>query len=374
MLLSPMVGHCAHPGRRVDIVKQKINNIQALRAYAAMAVVVFHTGFAFPHMLHMGKFGVDIFFVISGYIMARICETDTRSFLLRRLIRIVPPYWVLTFLLFLFALRFPNLLLSTRPDPGELIKSLFFVPYYRPDGLIRPLLFVGWSLNYEMLFYLLIALAIYLFPKHPLWCASGLLVGVHYVSSLYAGFGAVPMCYSNNVVFEFVLGILAYAIARRISMSAAVRLRLFSLLALFGALVGIFLVQSIAHSPMPLEWVVIQVLAMLVVLSASLLSQGGWDIRIRWIVIVGDASYVLYLVHAYILSLSDRVLTRHLLWIQMDHASGCFILTALCVAVAVLLHLKLEKPFVNYLNRRFGGHRRSTEFSRFPVAPEQDAA
>ena len=117
-----------------------------------------------------------------------------------------------------------------------------------------------------------------------------------------------------------------------------------------------------------------QVLAMLVVLSASLLSQGGWDIRIRWIVIVGDASYVLYLVHAYILNLSDRVLSRHLPWIQMSHASGCLILTAVCIAVAVLLHLKLEKPFVNYLNGRFGGHRRSTEFSRFPVAPEQDAA
>jgi exopolysaccharide production protein ExoZ len=369
-----MVGHCAHPGRRVDIVKQKINNIQALRAYAALAVVVYHTAFAFPHMLHMGKFGVDIFFVISGYIMARICETDTRSFLLRRLIRIVPPYWVLTFVLFLFALRFPNLLLSTRPDLTEFLKSLFFVPYYRPDGLIRPLLFVGWSLNYEMLFYLSIALGIYLFPKHPLLCASGLLVAIHYVCSLYAGLGAVPMCYSNNVVFEFVLGILAYAIARRISMSAAVQMRLFSLLALFGSLVGIFLVQSIAHSPLPLEWAGIQVLAMLVVLSASLLSQGGWDIRTRWIVIVGDASYVLYLVHAYILSLSDRVLSRHLPWIQMSHASGCFILAAVCAAVAVLLHLKLEKPFVNYLNARFGGHRRSTEFSRLQVAPEQDAA
>jgi exopolysaccharide production protein ExoZ len=365
---------CTHPGRRVDIVKQKVNNIQALRAYAALAVVVYHTGFTFPHMLQMGKFGVDIFFVISGYIMARICDTDTRCFLRRRLIRILPPYWVLTFLLFLFSLWFPNLLLSTHPDFTEFLKSLFFVPYYRADGLIRPFLFVGWSLNYEMLFYLLVALSIYLVPKHPLLFVSGLLVALQSVCSLFAGSGAVPMCYSDKVIFEFVLGILAYAVARRIASSTAVQMRLFSLLALVFSLVGMSLLQGVAHSPFPAEWLAMQILATLVVLSASLLSQGGWDIRIRWIVIVGDASYVLYLAHAYILNLSDRVLSRHLPWIQMSQASGCLILTAICIAAAVLLHLKLEKPFVNYLNGRFGGHRRSAEFNRFPVGPEPDPA
>jgi peptidoglycan/LPS O-acetylase OafA/YrhL len=225
-----------------------------------------------------------------------------------------------------------------------------------------------------MVFYLLMSLGIYLAPKHPLVFVSVLLVALHSVCSLFAGFGAVPACFSDNVIFEFVLGILAYAIARRIQGNAAVQMRLFSLLALFISLVGMVLLQGIAHSPFPAEWLAMQVLAMLVVLSASLLSQGGWDIRIGWIVIVGDASYVLYLVHAYILNLGDRVLSRYLPWIQMRQVSGVLSLSAVCVAVAVLLHLKLEKPAVNYLNCRFGGHRRSTEFSRFRVAPEQDAA
>ena len=351
----------------------KINNLQALRAYAAVAVVIFHTGFIFPHMQQMGKFGVDIFFVISGYIMARICETDTRFFLRRRLIRIVPPYWALTFLLFLFALRFPSLLESTHPSATELFKSLFFIPYYRADGLIRPLLYVGWSLNYEMLFYVVIALGIYLVPKHPLVFTSGLLVTLHFICSHYASLGAVPMCYSSDVVFEFVLGILAYEISRRVSNSAAVQMRPVSLLALLVSLVGIVLLQGVAHSPFPGESASMQVLAMLVILSTSLLSQAGWDIRLRWLVIVGDASYVLYLLHPYILSFGDRVLSRHLPWIQIRHASGAFALLAACVAMAVLLHLKLEKPTVNYLNGRLGGHRRSAEFSRLQVAPEQVA-
>jgi peptidoglycan/LPS O-acetylase OafA/YrhL len=112
---------------------------------------------------------------------------------------------------------------------------------------------------------------------------------------------------------------------------------------------------------------------MLAILSASLLSQGDWDIRMSWIVIVGDASYVLYLMHPYILSLSDRVLKGFFPWIQMTHAGTAFTLIALCTAVAVFMHLKLEKPIVNYLNGKLGGHRRSAEFSRLQVAPEQVA-
>jgi exopolysaccharide production protein ExoZ len=352
---------------------RKINNIQALRAYAAVAVVLWHTGFTFPHMLQMGKFGVDIFFVISGYIMARICEGDTRFFLRRRLIRIVPPYWAMTFLLFCFSLFFPKLLLSTDADPSDLVRSLLFIPYYREDGLIRPLLYVGWSLNYEILFYLLITVGIYLLPKHPLAFATGLLISLQLVCSHYAGLGAVPTTYSSTMVYEFVLGVVAYEIARRVSSRAATAMRPFSLVALGGSLAGIVFLQGVAHSPLPAEWFVLQLLAMLAVLSASLLSQGDWDIRMPWIVIVGDASYVLYLMHAYILVFSARVLSLYLPWIQMTHAGSAFTLIALCTVVAVFFHLKLEKPTVSYLNGKLGGHRRSAEFSRLQVAPEQVA-
>jgi exopolysaccharide production protein ExoZ len=354
-------------------VTRKINNIQALRAYAAVAVVIFHTGYIFPHMLQMGKFGVDIFFVISGYIMARICEGDTRFFLRRRLIRIVPPYWAMTILLFCFSFFFPKLLLSTDANPSDLLRSLLFIPYYREDGLIRPLLYIGWSLNYEILFYLLITVGIYLLPKHPLAFATGLLISLQLVCSHYAGLGAVPTTYSSTMVYEFVLGVVAYEIARRVSSRAATAMRPFSLVALGGSLAGIVFLQGVAHSPLPAEWFVLQLLAMLAVLSASLLSQGDWDIRMPWIVIVGDASYVLYLMHAYILVFSARVLSRYLPWIQMTHAGSAFTLIALCTVVAVVFHLKLEKPTVSYLNGKLGGHRRSAEFSRLQVAPEQVA-
>ena len=333
----------------------KINNIQALRAYAAIAVVIYHTGYIFPHMLQMGKFGVDIFFVISGYIMARICNTDTRFFMRRRLIRILPPYWAMTALLFIFGLMFPRLLYSTYPHVSALAKSLFFIPYYREDGLIRPLLYVGWSLNYEMLFYVLIALGLYLVPKRPLMFAAGILAVLNLFCLYTPAAGAIAECYGNHIVYEFLFGILAYYIATWISDRRAEQFRVAALCGLIVSAAGIVFLQGVAHRALPIEWLLMQFSAMLMVLCASLLSQGGWDIRWRSVIVVGDASYVLYLVHAYILSLYDRVLGRHLPAIQMRHALGAFPLVAVCVVAAVVLHLRFEKPAVVYFNRRFGG-------------------
>jgi exopolysaccharide production protein ExoZ len=319
-------------------------------------VVIFHTGFVFPHMQQMGKFGVDIFFVISGYIMARICETDASFFLRRRLIRIVPPYWAMTLLLFLFARRYPRLLLSTHPSVPDFVKSLLFIPYYKMD-LLRPILYVGWSLNYEMCFYVAIAAGLFLVPKYPLLFASSLLFAIQILCHAYAHLGAIPDFYGRRIIYEFVLGILAYEIACRVPERIAFRIRPHSLLALFGALAGIVCLQGIVHQPFALDWLAMQVLSMLVVLSASLLSQADWDIRIAWVVLVGDSSYILYLVHPYVEVLFSRVVSQRFHSIDISRPIGTICITILAVLVAVALHLGLERPLVGKLNRRFGDHK-----------------
>ena len=96
----------------------KLNNIQALRAYAAISVAIFHTDFIFPHMRTFGSFGVATFFVISGYIMARISRTRVQGsssefFFRRRLLRIVPPYWFFTEYFFCMAYLTPQFMGAT---------------------------------------------------------------------------------------------------------------------------------------------------------------------------------------------------------------------------------------------------------------------
>src|SRR5262249_11870730 len=123
----------------------------------------------FPH-LSIGNAGVDLFFVISGFVMVH-ASSDLfgrpelrREFMWRRIIRIVPLYWIVSGVLLVHALiRYSDLAAADLP-PRVLIGSFFFIPTMRPSGDILPLLGVGWTLNYEMAFYLLLACSLAL-PK-----------------------------------------------------------------------------------------------------------------------------------------------------------------------------------------------------------------
>ena len=141
----------------------KIYNIQILRAIAAINVVIFHCigaaesyDFLIPFSQMFkgwGRNGVDLFFVISGFIMVYTGQNSRSSrlqFFIKRIFRIVPVYWALTFLFVAILLLMPSILRSASFDIGKTISSLFFVsgPFYE-----SPVLYVGWTLEFEFLFY-----------------------------------------------------------------------------------------------------------------------------------------------------------------------------------------------------------------------------
>ena len=137
-------------------------SIQHLRGVAALMVVFFHcfqwTWTPFP----TGQAGVDLFFVISGFVMWTVTERQPQSpaeFLRRRFARIAPPYWLATLLAAGLALAWPALFLEIRVDPEHLWKSLLFLPHRDPFGNPFPVLPVGWTLIYEVFFYLVFAFA-----------------------------------------------------------------------------------------------------------------------------------------------------------------------------------------------------------------------
>jgi len=142
-----------------------VNSVQLLRAFAAFAVVLFHGRLLFSneqreiadYWFSGGYVGVDIFFLISGFVMYLTTSDKSRPlpFLLKRLIRIVPMYYLCSFVFFIAGG-------GARPV-GELITSLLFCPpagQHQPPFLGYATLYVGWTLNYEMWFYLVFSLSL----------------------------------------------------------------------------------------------------------------------------------------------------------------------------------------------------------------------
>jgi len=123
-------------------VEVMIRNIQALRALAAYLVVFVHLDalILLAGEPKFGNGGVDVFFVLSGYIMVHVTRAGQVSpgrFLLNRIARVAPLYWMLTVAAFLIAAIAPALFRSTSADPLQVLMSLFFIPFQKAPPAAR---------------------------------------------------------------------------------------------------------------------------------------------------------------------------------------------------------------------------------------------
>ena len=161
------IGYNEEPETRNQ--KRNIVSIQLLRAIAALSVVYTHSTAAgdynFPPA---GAFGFDIFFIISGFIIAYMVSGNTENFLVKRIIRIAPLYVLATIVMTMTVAFFPNLIGSTTISFSGFIKSVLFIP--GPENRGYPILGQGWTLNFEMFFYFVMFLCIltprFLFPEN----------------------------------------------------------------------------------------------------------------------------------------------------------------------------------------------------------------
>jgi peptidoglycan/LPS O-acetylase OafA/YrhL len=172
----------------------KLHSLQAARAIAAWLVIADHALLEITHNQSdnlltriawiLGGAGVYIFFVISGFIMVHISwesfgrPAAASNFLRRRVIRIVPLYWVAT----VAAMAYHRVSATHGADAGwlDLLYSLAFIPYSSDDGSWAPILPQGWTLNYEIMFYIIFALGLS-FRRQIALLAVGLMLGAFVV-------------------------------------------------------------------------------------------------------------------------------------------------------------------------------------------------
>ena len=360
-----------------------IDNLQILRAVASYLVFLTHYGLYIgpvlprPDLLAFGAFGVDVFFVLSGFIM--FVSTSGRrespgGFLLRRASRVVPVYWLVTIGLALIALTGlkPIGIMEVRPD--YLIQSLLFLPFSR-GGYIEPLNSVGWTLNYEMFFYVIFA-GLLLVPK-PAVRALGaaaiflalILLGLLPVPGLYWAY------YTKPIIIEFAAGIgLGYAYLRLgippagfpVRRLACAALSAAALLVLGGQIATAVLDASpeLSGFARPLVW---GSAAVLVVGAMLLLEQGGVALKSRWLLSQGNASYSFYLVHNLLLHSAAKLAA---LLVAPGYARAALIFAIAfpaSVAAGEVLFRYVETPLIAGLRHRL--HRRTRPASQpTPIA------
>jgi len=187
-----------------------------LRAFAAYAVVAFHV-FEFLHAdpgfgvgrFEVGKAGVDLFFVLSGFIMVYTTAADESParFITKRAARIVPLYWAATALAVLVAFVRPWLLPQADLSFAAIVKSFAFIPAPDLSGTLQPVLFVGWTLNFEMMFYALFALTLFLPARHRTRRLIGALIATFLLAGIF-GPGTAAAFYGQPILLDFGIGCL----------------------------------------------------------------------------------------------------------------------------------------------------------------------
>lgn len=332
--------------------------IQALRAIAALLVVVDHAfdmwvGRIYPGGASAwpnGAAGVDIFFIISGFVMVVSSHRFENKpgawwiFMRHRIVRIVPLYWLMTTAKWFFVFVFAGLALRSNLDFDFVFRSYLFLPLVDSAGHFRPLLPVGWTLTYEFLFYLVFALAL----------ASRVNV-LRVVVPVFAAFAVLAMLRTgrwpasaiifNTIVVEFIFGVvLAQLTLRQWKLPYAP-----AVASVFVGLGLILAVPEVSDNLRPLTW---GLPALAIVAGAVSLEPYIARALPRWLQALGNASYSIYLTHGLVLPLVGLgMISLH--W--TSHAAQAFTVFA-CLVVASgagwLAFVIVEHPMTLRLKRR----------------------
>jgi exopolysaccharide production protein ExoZ len=335
-----------------------IQNIQTLRALAAGVVVICHAlwilrggGWDIPASMTFGQSGVDLFFVISGFVMVHTTRAgaDAADFMRRRILRIAPLYTLIT-LYVAAVVAFAPSAYRAFPMPEvsleTIAKSLLYLPY--AGG---PIVGPGWSLNFEMFFYIVFAALIAAFGARQAPLATGVALTAYVTLALALAAPYPFQLFANTMILEFVFGMaIGWVWPHLPALQGKARQGMLALLAL--GLVGFLAPHALGYEDMMWRFLVVGLPSALVVLAAVWLERSGFAWAPKPALALGDASYAVYLVH--------MVLINHLMASPLAAYMGPNRALVLFVAVLVgahgigwLVHRWIEKPIGKALSAVF---------------------
>ena len=323
----------------------RLVSIQYLRATAALMVVGYHVClFGFRTGFEIGAAGVDVFFIISGFILWTVAAErplPPLTFLWRRIGRVAPLYWIITLTCAAIAARWPQMIFDANPTWRHLALSLAFIHHTNPAGRPNPVLPVGWSLNNEALFYLLFSLVLFTKAEHRLRnlaLALGLvvLIAIKIPHLYYIGY--------SGMFLQFLAG----AWLAKLRLDGRLPEQRMGWLLILCAIAGFALLQ-----PFDLYETLVRPLAWGA--PALALVAGGVTLETRKplpdvpvLRFLGDASYSIYLIHWPVISMLQQVMqSRQLIFLPLAFTAS--------IAAGIALHLGLERPLLRLFHERLGG-------------------
>lgn len=334
---------------------EQYDGIQALRFVAALMVVLCHATFYTSERLvadypvwGKGGSGVDIFFVISGFVMAISSQSligrsdGWRTFVSRRVVRIVPLYWMALLLKLAILAVLPSAALHSAADPNSVLASFLFLPSFNGAGELKPFHGVGWTLNFEMFFYAMFALGMAL-RIQPM----KFVLGVFMICCGFAIFrtDAWPALafYADTIVLEFGFGmLLAHAISRGLKLPVRYCVALIGV-GFFGLVHDFFEGDALWR---PIVW---GIPALMVVTGIACMNEVLRGRVPRWLLGLGAASYALYLFHPLLGPLVPAILAK------LDLVSAPLSITLivlLSIIVTWFIHLWVERPMTASVKNR----------------------
>ncbi|MES2675337.1 MAG: acyltransferase [Pseudomonadota bacterium] len=331
--------------------KKKFDSLQVFRGLAALGVVIRHTAIStdshiasipawLDGIFKNGFLGVDFFFVLSGFIIMSSHFNDEKSvaawktYGFKRFVRIFPPYWPIAIALMLSYIFLPSLGQETRHY--SVLSSLLLLPDYQPPALI-----VAWTLIHEVLFYLIFCLFFISNRVFLIFLACWVFaIGVtasHFKAVAYSPFFTVLL---HPINLEFVFGMCTAYLATKTSKHLGIPL----------IFLGFSTFALLLLWPFAYECRFLFGLSFSALVLGSVLLEHGKALPIpRWMVLIGDASYSIYLIHNPLNSVTGRLIGRF----QGFATWGVGMLVGVISSIiaGVIYHFIIEKPLIRLFRR-----------------------
>jgi exopolysaccharide production protein ExoZ len=336
------------------------HGLQFLRFLCAFSVVLLHASEAVRLRTgmesHMGgvasRLGIETFFVISGFLMVMVTPAAAESmrdrakiakqFFLRRLIRVAPMYWLYSAAKVAMVLLLPALTLRSSIDWAHVSLSFLFIPTMAPWGLIQPILPVGWTLNFEFLFYVIFAASIVITNNRAV-LASTILFGLFLIGSAHTASDSIWHFYGRSLLLDFALGMgVAHLTKKQIGLPTWFSWSVLALAAIACATHGFVpppLVDKFGFGALST-----------LILWGTISLERSFLYKLKNVSLLGDASYSIYLSHSFFTPGAVVLIAEFDYFGPTATAIGA---TVIPCALGCVAYKLVEQPLTTYLRNRF---------------------